>query len=154
MSTLYQYDDVGAPSQGYIDVMLSRGSFPAMTDISYNPEERWLKLWFSEELSSSQEAAVSQIVVDSQSQPPHFAVQSGYYYNEVYSDSNGWTTHQACITFQRQFVELPTVAIDPPKTSGAADIKVIDAQKTHFLVSMRVKGRRHVSVEFNWEAWG
>lgn len=154
MSTLYQYDDLDTPSQGYIDVMVRRGGYPVLDDISYHPDQRWLKLWFAEPLSSEQETGMVQIVLDAATKGPRFKAQQGYQYQELYASNNGWTTHRVMVSFGRGFSTIPTVEIDPPSTSAATDMQVLEIAQDYFVVGMRAKGRKNISVEFTWEAWG
>lgn len=68
MSTEYKYEDLTAiPNQAYIDTYLVTSAMTNknMVDISFNPEEMWLKVWFDLELSAEDKTIFDGIVSDS-----------------------------------------------------------------------------------------
>jgi len=155
MSYLYEFGGLDAvPNQGYVEVETERAGFPAIENISFHPSERWLKIWFATELSEALQTSLEGIVATAQTKGPRFKRTSGYSYQELYANSNGWTEHRVCVQFGFRFAEIPKVAISNSEMSNATDIQVIDVREDHFMISMRAKGRSGISVGFNWEAWG
>jgi len=148
------YENLAAePSQGYVEVYIGVNGLPALADISYHHEERWLRLLFAEDLTTAQQTALDGIVAAATGQASTFRHQSGAEYEQMFAVSNGWTIHRRRVHFRRPSAQEPTVTLSNATFQNVSSIDVVAAEAGYFDYQVRAKGRNGASVQFDWEAY-
>jgi len=162
MSVMYEYTNLAAvPSQGILadEVAASDMAQKVWEDISYHPEEKWLKIWFEEDLSTEDQSTLSSLVDDCLGVHDFRVERNSVFFEFVQASAQRWERHRRRIRFQTNFSAVPTVTLSNVVFDGTANIEILDVTKEHFDFrvtavnahgSVRVRGL--IRVEFDWEA--
>lgn len=160
--TLYTYEELdGAPNQGYLEFLVKEDttfSSKFWIDISYHPEENWLKIWFTEALTAEEKTALDGYV-SSCLGVERFLTEEGVECIELnVSKGKGTLTRKHSIRFPSRFVSEPSILISNAEFVGAADMQIVKITNLGFNFTIEVNGSNGVSgdiasVSFDWKAW-
>ena len=161
MSELYMYEDLAeAPSLSMVEVRIGTLISTPMVDLSYHPDEHWLKIWFSAELSDDDETLVDGIVDESLGVKDFRCDQGSVFFELVHTDKKRWQKHTRRVNYNLPFLKVPTLALSDASFDGAADIEIINQTERYFDFRVTATRSKHASkgfnsVEFDWraEAW-
>jgi len=127
-----------------------------LSDISYHPSEKWLKVWFDEALSAEDKARLDNIVSAAVTAGSTWRKEVGSEYFELSPDENkGWVLHGGRVKFNKHFSSVPDVTITAAAGDGTFDLTIRRVTETFFDFSVRakVRGRGALTmIEFDWEA--
>jgi len=160
MSHLYQYDDLtAAPSLGMLRAYVEESSMAqtSFADISYHPEEKWLKIWFAEALSAEDKLTLDGFVNDSLGVKKFQDETGSVYFELIPTQGKRWERHRRRISFQTAFNSVPAVSVSGANFDGTANLEILDVTERHFdfrvtAVNGRGSVRGLTTVEFDWEA--
>ena len=155
---IYTFENLEkVPDQQRIKFALERSelSFDTIQDISFHPYEKWLKVWFENELTQDQELFL-QDVVDESISSGVFELVSGNEYFELITGDGRWKRVIHKVKFGYSFASIPVVEISNAVFDGATNMNIIGVTNTSFIFSVqstREKGRNGVvSIQFDWIA--
>ena len=158
MSELYMYENLAdTPSLSMVEDRID-ALLPVQTmDISYHPDEHWLKIWFSEELSDDDETLLDGIVSESLGVKDFRCDQGSVFFELVHTDKKRWQKHTRRVNYNLPFLRVPTLAISDASFDGAADIEIINQTERYFDFCVTATRSKHASkgfnsVAFNWKA--
>jgi len=159
MTEEYTYENCAQfPALGEIesDVASQINSQMVAPYLSYHVEEKWLKIWFEEALSSAQKDVLDAIVAQAISDGPDWKRETGSEYFELVStgNKNNWVTYRYRIDFQSRFSSAPTVTLSNIEVGGVADWGVVGESESYFDFVVRVRNTKWglTAVSFDWEA--
>ncbi len=149
----------GAPSQGYLQFLAERApelNGKRWTDISFHPDERWLKVEYADGLTLDEqtafEALIPQSCIDNK-----FILQEGEEYFEFEVDAKRWKKNGKRTRFQSAFRMPPHLEIYEADFKGRANLQVVDVSETGFHFFIGSSGARRSSgvqtVHYKWKAW-
>ncbi len=150
----------GKPDQGYLKFLHGRSSIVgslSWTDISYHPEAGWLRIWYTEDLTTEQETEIEALVAQSQIQHK-FQLQTGEEFFEHQSTKNGrWKRRSARVKFNAEFESDPTIEIENAAFDGIANMQVVSVTGKGFNFSAEASSGRRApgitTMSFEWKAW-
>ncbi len=160
MSVEYAFENLsGEPSIGVLQDSVAHSDMvqSSWVDISYHPEEHWLKIWFAEDLCGSDMQTLLGLVDACLGQGKLLKESGSVYFELVASNGKRWERHRRRVRFQISFAEVPAIVVSNANFDGTANLEILAATNRYFDFRItagngagRVRGL--TTVEFDWEA--
>ena len=115
---MYEYSGITQkPNQGYCVKKIASDITVALDDISYHPEQQWLRLWFPDDLTAEQKITLDNIVnasvgLSDEKTWRHVENEEGNYVFQKYVDGTGWV-NKFILGSEVATVQPPEIGSDP-----------------------------------------
>jgi hypothetical protein len=156
---LYTFNNLlEKPQQGRILYLLSKSTDfnKEVKDISYHNDEKWLKIWFEDELTEEQIDILNNIINDDIISTSVFEFILGYNYQEFITHGK-WKTYQHRVVFGKNFKNIPNITVSNALFIGVSDMDIVNIDIFGFDYTIKGTGGKYqidlASVSFNWEAF-
>lgn len=157
--TEYLYENlVGKPNLGFLEnqIGVSLPSAP-FQELSYHPDNHWLKIWFSESLSEGDVTTLTGLVSNCLGVTDFLAETGSVFFELFQIDNKRWQKHTRRVNFNGGFPVVPTITVSNASFDGAADIEIINTTQRYFDFRVTAtksanRSRGFNTVEFDWRA--